>query len=306
MELVSRDYDVLGTKVWIMVAISEGEKAAAEEAIKAAFFRAKEIEKKYSRFLKDNVLADLNSRLGEWVKVDKETFYLLKFGDDLKKKTGGVFDLSVKGILESWGYDAEYSFKENGVGKLGDIEFSNDEVRLSAAIELGGIGKGYAVDEMAKFLEKFSNYFINAGGDIFAKGLDEKGEKWKVYFEHPSDPEQVIGFVNVDEGGMGLASSSPSKRVWSVAHSGRHAALASNKHHLVNPLTKEPADKMLAVYTQAENCSLADAYSTVLFVMGYAVAKEKLSELPIEAMIVDVSGAIYRTDKFRGDLFVRK
>ena len=294
MGLVSRDYDVLGTKVWIMIATPVGEKAAAEKAIEAAFFCAKEIEKKYSRFLKDNVLADLNSRLGEWVKVDKETFYLLKFGDDLKKKTGGVFDLSVKGILESWGYDAEYSFKENGVGKLGDIEFSNDEVRLSAAIELGGIGKGYAVDEMAKILGKFSNYFINAGGDIFAKGLDEKGEKWKVYFEHPSDPEQVIGFVNVDEGGMGLASSSPSKRIW------------AKKHHLVNPLTKEPADKMLAVYTQAENCSLADAYSTVLFVMGYEVAKEKLSELPIEAMIVDVSGAIYRTDKFKGDLFVRK
>lgn len=296
MELVSRDYDVLGTKVWISVACEKGNEIEAEKTIAQAFSRAKEIEKKYSRFVKGNVLADLNSRLGEWVKVDKETFDLLRFGDDLKKKTGGVFDLSVKGILESWGYDAEYSFKEKGEGKLGGMEFSNDEVRLSAEIELGGIGKGYAVDEMAKILEKFcGRYFVNAGGDIFAKGLDEKGEKWKVYFEHPSDTEQVIGFVNVEEKGMGLACSSPSKRVW-----------ASDKHHLVNPLTKQPANKMLAVYTQAKNCSLADAYSTALFVMGYEVAKEKLGELPIQAMLVDVSGAIYRTHKFCGDLFMRE
>lgn len=292
MELVSRDYDVLGTKVWIMVATPEGEKAAAEEAIKAAFFRAKEIEKKYSRFIKDNVLTVLNSNIGEWKKVDEETLGLLKFGAEMKIKTDGVFDMSVKGILESWGYDSDYSFKENGEGKLGLMEFSDDgKVRLSAEIEFGGIGKGYAVDEMAKCLEKFPNYFINAGGDLFVKGLDEKGEKWKVYFEHPTDAEQVIGFVDVDVVGRGLACTSPSKRKW------------GDKHHLVDPRTKKPANKMLAVYTQAESCVLADSYATALFVMGYELAKKKLREIPVEAMLIDVSGAIYRTDGFCGELF---
>ncbi|MCX6734790.1 MAG: FAD:protein FMN transferase [Candidatus Peregrinibacteria bacterium] len=295
MELVSRECDVLGTKVWINVACEKKQMKLVEKQIGKAFFRAKEIEKKYSRFLKGNVLADLNSKVGEWVKVDEETLGLLKFGEDLKKKTDGVFDMSVKGILESWGYDAEYSFEEKGEGKLGEVKFADDgKVKISAEIEFGGIGKGYAVDEMAKFLEDFSGLFINAGGDIFAKGLNENSEEWKVYFEHPTDPEQVIGFVNVDKAGRGLACTSPSKRKW------------KNKHHLVNPKTKKPANEMLAVYTQAENCSLADAYATALFVMGYKVAKERLEDLPIEAMIVDVSGAIYRTEKFCGDLFVRK
>jgi thiamine biosynthesis lipoprotein len=292
MELVSRDCDVLGTKVWISVV---GKKAEAEQAIEAAFSRAKEIEQKYSRFIKGNVLANLNSKVGEWTEVDEETFGLLKFGEEIKKKSGGVFDLSVKGILESWGYDAEYSFKEKGEGKIGGIEFGNGRVKLSAEIELGGIGKGYAVDEMAKILEKISGrYFINAGGDIFAKGLNEKGEKWKVYFEHPADVEEVIGFVEVEESGRGLACTSPSKRQW------------KDKHHLVDPRTKKPADKMLAVYTQSKNCSLADAYSTALFVMGYKVAREKIGELPIEAMLIDVSGAIYRTEGFCGELFMQK
>jgi thiamine biosynthesis lipoprotein ApbE len=112
--------------------------------------------------------------------------------------------------------------------------------------------------------------------------------------------------MEIDEGGMGLACTSPSKRKWVTEASG-------SKHHLVDPRTKQPADKMMAVYTQvsdprcgAKNCSLADAYSTVLFVMGYDVARKKLIELPVEAMLIDVSGAIYRTDGFKGELFTQK
>ncbi len=299
MELVSRDCDVLGTKVWISV-VAPMQDSPIVAAIDKAFSRVKEIEQKYSRFIKGNVLADLNASVGKWARVDEETWGLLKFGEELKVKSGGVFDLSVKGILESWGYDENYSFEEHGEGNLGGMEFSDDgRVRLSAEIEFGGIGKGYAVDQMADILENFSDrYFINAGGDIFAKGLNEKGEKWRVYFEDPLNPEQVIGFVDVDESGRGLACTSPSKRKW------------VDKHHLVDPRTKQPADKMLAVYTQAadprsgaKNCFLADAYATVLFVMGYKEAQKMVKNFPVEAMLVDVSGAIYMTEGFQGELF---
>jgi len=289
MELVSADYDVLGTKLWIYVV---GKNPAAKESIEKAFLRAKEIEKKYSRFIKGNILADLNAKVGEWQTVDEETYALLKFGEDLNKKTQGVFDLSVKGILESLGYDENYSFEERGEGSLGKMEFSADgKVKINAQIEFGGIGKGYAVDEMAKILAEFPGYFINAGGDIFAKGLNEKGEKWKVYFEHPLEVEKMMGYTEVDEKGMGFACSSPTKRQW------------AGKHHLIDPRTKKPADKMLAVYTQAKNCFLADAYSTPLFVMGYDEAKKNLDDFPVEAMLVDVSGAIYRSGGFKGELF---
>ena len=293
MDFVSKDFEVLGTRAWIS-AVGPSQ-TLMDLAIERAFLRAKEIEQKYSRFIKENVLADLNANVGKWMKVDEETLSLLKFGEEVKKKSDGVFDLSVKGILESWGYNAEYSFKEHGEGKLGEIEFSKaGKVRIGAEIDLGGIGKGYAVDQMAEIMKDFSGYFINAGGDIFAKGLNRKGEAWRIYFEHPSDSEQVMGFVDVDEAGRGLACTSPLKRKW------------QDKHHLVDPRTKKPADKMLAVYTQAENCLLADAYSTALFVLGYKAAKKKLENLPVEAMLVDVNGAIYRTEGFKGELFVKK
>lgn len=303
MQLIAKEYDVLGTKVWIKV-VSENsvrEKEFAEQAIEEAFDWARNFEAKYSRFVEGNFLANLNKQVGEWVQVDEELFDLLKFSEDLKKKTNGAFDLRVKEILEDWGYDAQYSFKEKS-GKIaaqkehdgtGKIEFSENNgkrlVKFGSPIELGGIGKGYAVDKMAEKLQNFSAIFVNAGGDIFVKGLNEKGEKWRVYFEDPSDPEQVIGFV--DAGNLALAASSPSKRKW------------GDKHHLVDPREKKPANKMLAVYTQAENCLLADSYATALFVMGYREACARVVDFPVEAMLIDVSGEIFKTKGFQGELF---
>lgn len=330
MELIAKECDVLGTKVWVKVVCENDEKASAEKAVTEIFIWVRNFEQKYSRFIAGNFLANLNARIGEWVQTaddsrrhgalasDAELFELLKFAEDLKKKTGGAFDLSVKEILENWGYDAQYSFKEKKNfeknpedGRAQAIKFSEKAgkkyVKLSSPIELGGVGKGYAVDKMGEKLQDFPGFFINAGGDILTKGRDENGKKWRIYFEHPTDPQQVIGFVDAEN--LALACSSPSKRKW------------RDKHHLVDPLTKKPADKMLAVYTQAglsgrqgQAGLLADAYATALFVMGYRRAREFLvnmfvrrsqvkGSVFIEAMLVDVSGEIFRTDGFQGELF---
>lgn len=299
MELVCKVRELLGTEVWINVV---GKKFETEKAIEKAFEEGWRIEKAYSRFLHDNDLAELNSLVGKWVKVSPEMFELIRFGCDIYKKTDGAFDLTVKNILENWGYDARYSLREtvlNNEGELkrGIVELGeNDKVRINMEIDLGGLGKGYAVDQMVRCLCDFENFFVNAGGDIFAKGCDLSGENWKVFFEHPSDPEQVIGSVTVDN--FALACSSPTKHKW------------GNKHHLVDSRIQAPANQMLAVYTQAlpigrqaGNCLLADAYATALFVLGYRKAREKLANFPVEAMLVDVTGEIYKTKKFRGELF---
>lgn len=285
--------ELLGTEVWVNVV---GKKFKVEKAIKRAFEEGLRIEKAYSRFLSDNELARLNFHVGKWVGVGSEMFELIQFGCDIHKKTGGAFDLTVKSILESWGYDAEYSLKEKGVENdsdsgCGTVELGkNNKVRISREIDLGGLGKGYAVDRMAKCLSDFENFFVNAGGDIFASGRDLNGENWKVFFEHPCDPEQVIGSVCVNN--FALACSSPTKHKW------------GNKHHLVDSKTLSPANQMLAVYTQAESCLMADAYATALFVLGYKKSLEKVVNFPVEAMLVDVSGEIYRTDGFNGEFFL--
>ena len=277
----------LGTPI-VLTIIAEDE-VAAREAAAEAFSECARIENAYSRFVDGNELAILNAHVGEWAEVSEELLQLIAFAKRAGEKTKGAFDVSVKSILEGWGYDSAYSLKEGRPGRTGTIELKEGRVRIGAPIELGGLGKGYALDRMLSFLNGFPNVHLNAGGDLVVRGMNENAEPWRIVFEHPEDPARGIG--TVDTTGLALASSSPSRRKW------------RNRHHLVDPRTGEPAAGMLAVYTQSSSALLADVYSTALFVLGYEEAQKLLPTLPVEAMLVSPEGRIFRSPNFQGVLF---
>ncbi len=277
----------LGTPIVVTLAAHDERKA--REAIERAFAECSRIEQAFSRFLEGNQLHALNSQVGLWTEVSEELYKLIEFGERVKLRTGGAFDLSVKSILEGWGYDKSYSLEEGAAGHTGSLEMADGRVKLSAPIELGGLGKGYAIDRMDSFLQDFSNVCINAGGDMRVRGVDWEGKAWRIVFEHPTDISQGIGYV--DTSNLALACSSPSRRAW------------RNRHHLVDARSGEPAADMLAVYTQSESALLADTYSTALFVLGFEKAKELLLNSPVEALLVGKDGTAYRSAGFKGELF---
>lgn len=283
--MINESRELLGSEIRIIVVDDN-----ADSAVNEAFLECSRIEKMYSRFRDDSELSKLNGRAGEWGTVSEEFFELIKFGEQIREKTDGAFDLTVKKILESWGYDKNYSFEENAKAELGRIEMGeNFQVRVFGEIDFGGMGKGFALDKMKTCLNGFENFCINAGGDIFARGCDPEGEKWKIFFEHPMNLDEVIGFTEIDD--FFAAASSGSKRKW------------RDKHHLVNIRSGEPARDMLAVYVQSDSGILADAYATALFVSGYANAKKIAVENGISAMLVSPAGEIFRTENFKGELF---
>lgn len=298
----------LGTPIVLQMICEE--EATVRALASLAFEECARIEKTYSRFLDDNMLSALNAHVGEWTEVEEELYRLLEFGARLKEKTQGAFDLSVKALLEEWGYDKNYRFVEEDSGEasaLGSIELDSLDdsdtfrVRLSAPIELGGLGKGYAIDRMVNILYgecgeagAVRGFCINAGGDLFVQGGDENGEPWKIVFEHPQDINLGIGEVKL-YGPLALASSSPSRRHWKNGEKLRH--------HLVDPRTGEPADQMLSVYVQAPAGLLADAYSTALFVLGFDRAQELLPSFPVEAMLISPRGEIWKSAGFKGELY---
>lgn len=302
----------LGTPI-VLQLIVEGEdfeaESSASQMARLCFDECERIEKTYSRFLEDTALAELNAQVGEWARVEEEFYRLLEFGEHLRERTSGAFDLSVKGILESWSYDKSYSFEageSGGLGAAGRMELRTTldegfEVRLSVPVELGGLGKGYAIDRMVNELSghcgelrNLRGFCINAGGDLFVQGSDENGEPWRILFEHPTDTSLAIGEVRL-YGPLALAASSPSRRHWKNGEKIRH--------HLVDPRTGEPAQNMLAVYIQAPAALLADAYSTALFVLGFEEAKMLVPQLPLEAMLIGAEGQFWKSEGFKGELF---
>lgn len=281
--------EILGTVITVSIVDENEEKSRM--VVREAFKECERIKSLYSRFKPDSEVSKLNSRVGEWVKVDPEFYGLIVWGNKFKEDTKGAFDITVKSVLEGWGYDSNYSFQERRGGEIGTIELnSNMQVKVTSEIDLGGYGKGYAIDQMLKKLIDFDNVFIDAEGDVFGKGLNEKGEPWRVFFKHPTNEEEVIGSVFVDN--FALACSNARVKKW------------GKRHHLVNPRTLQPANEMLCVYAQASSAVLADAYSTALFVLGYAEAKKILPRLPVEAMLISPEGRIFKSPGFRGELYI--
>lgn len=251
-----------------------------------AFDECKRIQEAFSRFVDGNELSNLNADVGHFYEVSEEMLNLLSMGLEVSRKTSGAFNMAIESLLSGWGYNKEYSFKDVGGGSVGGLEIDGKKVRITAPLDLGGLGKGYALGRMVEILkEQEQDFCVDAGGDIYAQGRG-----WKVAFEHPLKDDEGIGTVEVD--GFYLASSNGKKRKW------------GDKHHLVNPLSGEPAKEMLAVYVQGDGGALVDAYSTALFVMGFKDACNAIKDLPVEAMFVGIEGNIFRSEGFKGELFL--
>ncbi len=283
--------ELLGSKIKLVVCDTDSQKVSVLAAIAQAFMECERIEQQFSRFLPTSELSLVNGKIGKQVQISEELSLLLRFSEQIKVATNGAFDISVQSILAGWGYDADYSLHEKAEGQTGNytLDVEKNIVTLSAPIDLGALGKGYALDRMLPYFAEFPNILLDAGGDLYARGTDENDKPWKILFEHPTNINQAIGEVEVEN--MFCAASSPSRRKW------------RERHHLVHPQSKAPASQMLMTYVQADKGIVADALSTALFVLGLERAQKLLPNLGVEAMLIGSDGKILRSKGFRGKLY---
>ena len=254
---------------------------------------AERMEQKFSRFRDTSELSVFNKNLNTWHNIDTEWGYLLNLATKLKLQTDGALDVTVKSTLDSWGYNDQYSLQESGkASELGLFELEGNQFRSSAEIDFGSFGKGYFVDRVKQIFEEsgVQNFFINAGGDLYGQGFDQDQKIWESFFEDPRNPELVIGNTGVDN--LFLCSSSPLRRKW------------RDRHHLVKPQTKLPAEQMSAVYVQSKvSGAECDGLSTALFILGFEAAQSCVEQSDCEAMLIGASGEVWRSDGFKGELF---
>jgi len=296
MKYVSDQHEYLGTQIFVEIGDQSEQKA--KNILTTIFTEANRIEQKFSRFLDRSALSQANHTLEKWQTIDDEFMSLLKAAKQLQDQTD-VFDISIKSVLDSWGYDENYSLMpKDKPGSIGAFELNEDkkQVRLTAEIDFGGLGKGYFLDQAVYILQNHSieNALINAGGDVYAVGQDSEANPYKILLENPFKINQVLGETILNDTFAG--SSAPTKRKW------------RDKHHLVDPIGKEPADKSLIVYTQNKTSGLlADGWSTALFVLGFEEAKSLLIEqnYPVEAFLIAPDERWWMTPKFKGTLYTK-
>lgn len=214
-----------------------------------------EYESRYSRFRPNSWLSVLN-RDGEFLNPDPQFVELLNLSLDFYKKTNGVFNIGVGEKLVNAGYDADYSFtaneRETVVPILPDIlSVTDDKITFSAGkLDLGGIGKGYAIDALADYLKNEHNlsyFLINGGGDMYA--TSDHDQPIQIVLGHPYD--KTLGIGNLELQDAGFAASSPHMRSWVDAKTG------ASKNHLLTT-------KQIATYVTSTSTTEADVWATTL------------------------------------------
>tara|TARA_B110000444_G_scaffold252831_1_gene282689 strand:- start:846 stop:1847 length:1002 start_codon:yes stop_codon:yes gene_type:complete len=246
-----------------------------------------EIDSSLSIYKDYSIISKLNN--GEDIRTD--TFFNTVFMAAQKVFLGseGSFDCSVSPLVNFWGF-----YKDN----LGDslvvdsLKFRKilsyigfDKIRLTAdslflpkgmSLDFNSIAQGYTVDVIAQFLESKgdSNYLVEVGGELLAKGRNADGKIWRVGVDKPSediDMQARFQFI-LDLEDKALATSGNYRKFYEkdgVRYS-----------HTINPFTGFPAqNRLLSVTVIHDNCMFADAYATAFMVMGVKKTKQFIKDL---------------------------
>jgi thiamine biosynthesis lipoprotein len=232
-----------------------------------------EFEAKYSRFIPDSVVGRINAAAGEhWVDVDDETDRLLDFCRQLVLFTRGAFDPTALPLVKLWKWNEQPAAvpSDDAIAAARELVGWNKVQRRHRSIflpcsgmslDLGGIGKEYAVDRVVSMaLERgILNVLADFGLDVRAHGHAPGKEFWSVGLEEPAQPGKCwFGLAVKDHG---IATSGDYVR--SFQFNGRRYG------HILDPRSGCPVNNgCRAVSVVAPTCTVAGALATTAFVLG--------------------------------------
>jgi len=222
-----------------------------------------QFEQTYSRFNPNSIISKLN-RDRYIDHPSPECYDLLQYGHRLYARSQGQFNMLVGDTLINRGYDAQYSFTPTGlVDSIPNVHdalvINRERITVSSgSIDIGGFGKGYAIDILvARLREQYAidEFLINGGGDMY--GTSQQGKPITIYLEHPLTLNSAIGTTTIFN--QGFAASSPHKRSWT--YEGKiHSHIVHVSPQSLSRLAESTPD---AVFVKALRAADADAFATV-------------------------------------------
>lgn len=281
------------------IEVFDGRKAGA---VREAAERVFEINGRMSAFLPDSDLSRIGRTAGEgFRRVHPDTFRLLQRAVEFGNLTEGAFDITVRPLADLWGINRKGDFVPSEAEirealKLVDyrsvrLDRGSQSCRLEKkgqAIDLGGIAKGFAADEVKRILTEngVGSALINLGGNIAAVGSRPDGSPWTVGIQNPLAPRgESIGYLSVRD--KTVVTSGCNERFF-IKNGVRY-------HHILDPRTGRPVQNSLLSVTAVCSCSAdADALTTALFILGPGKSVPLIRKFGIEAVFIfkDLSAAM--------------
>jgi thiamine biosynthesis lipoprotein len=256
-------HEAMATTFEILV-IHEDERYALQAAA-AAFDEVDRLERELSRFIENSDIARINALpANEPLVLGLDAFECLRIGVQMYTETKGAFDITIGSFLKCWrdedGNPRTPSGKELDRARLhtGSHLLQLDErahtVRLAASpvqIDLGGIGKGYAVDRAAELLREWSveTALISGGySSVLALEAPAESQGWPLTISDPADHRRILARPRLRAGALGGSG---------VQKGG----------HIISPRTGRSVEGRRAAWSAAPDAATADALSTAFMIM---------------------------------------
>lgn len=250
------------------------------------------INQQMSTYQPDSELSRFNRHTStDWFFASSNTHHVIQRSIEISELSKGAFDATIGPLVNLWGFgpgDGKSQIpSEELINQVRTrVGFEKLELRTGAIrkkhprvyVDLSAIAKGFAVDQVAKYLESqgIRSLMVEIGGEVRTRGHKSNGEPWKVGVDNPDESDRslqkIIPLVNL-----------------SVATSGDYRNYIEKEgkrySHIIDPTTAKPIDHNLASVTVIHReCLTADAFATALMVMGikkgYKMAvQEKLAVL---------------------------
>ena len=268
--LVRRTVPVMGTIAELGVV--HDDLVVAHAAIDAGVEELRRVEWLMSRYSPTSDVGRANRLAArDAVAVSPPTVAVLEAAIAWAIASDGAFDPCIGRAVELW--DVEHRTTPPPAGDVArlagrrlyralDLDGSTrPRVRLTdrdAAIDLGGIAKGYGVDRAADALRRrgIARGIVNVGGDLYAIGRSEDGDPWRVGIRSPADPDALMGTIEVAD--AAIATSGDYERFFEYR--------GHRYHHLLDPETAAPRVAAAhSVTIRAATCLAADAAATTVF-----------------------------------------
>lgn len=286
---------IMGTA--IRVELWAQDMAAGEAAIAAVMAEMHRIDRQMSPYKPESELSRINREAADHpVPISQEMFDILSRSIEFSKLSGGAFDITFSSVGYMYDYrrhikptDKEIEQALPGIdyrhilldAKKRTVKFARSGVR----IDLGGIGKGHAVDNGIALLKQrgITQAIVTAGGDSRVLG-DRGGRPWMVGIRDPRRKDNMVAVIPLIN--SAISTSGDYERYFE--------ADGIRYHHILNPKTGRSATGVHSVSVIGPDATTTDGLTKPVFILGPEKGLRLIESIPsVDAVIIDADGKMF-------------
>ena len=263
-----------------------------DKILNACFEYCKEFENLVSRTIETSEISMINHANGQPLEVSDTTIELLKKGIEFGELSNGAFDITIAPLIELWNIKknpGNIPSESDITEALSHVDYKNIMIEGNtvtlidplAAIDLGGIAKGYMADQLKEYMlsEGVTSAIINLGGNVLTIGEKSVGSAFNIGIQKPFDKQNAT-ITSVQVKDSSVVTSGSYERYFEVND--------TIYHHILNTNNGYPCDNgLLSVKILSKESIDGDALSTACFALGFEEGQKLIESLEgIDAIFV--------------------